>query len=151
LRGWTWRTRYSTYLGGIGTGIGEGHEGVECGRGRACLAARIVEKEIDCDAEELAALRAEMDAHSVEDNTLGAMEGTGRRRWSGTSFWSQELEGIGGVMKKKVKKRIKVGATVREWEEERETGVPYLERERRGRDRSWCGWCERVVPGEAER
>src|SRR5690348_10556066 len=31
VRGWSWRTRYSHYLGGVGTGAGEGNEGVECG------------------------------------------------------------------------------------------------------------------------
>src|SRR4051812_2156915 len=30
LRGWTWRTKYSHYLGGVGTGAGEGNEGVQC-------------------------------------------------------------------------------------------------------------------------
>ncbi|KAJ9619802.1 hypothetical protein H2203_008072 [Taxawa tesnikishii (nom. ined.)] len=90
LRGWTWRTRYSTYLGGLGTGIGEGNEGVQCGRLHDCLAAKEVEKEIDCDAAELAALRAEAERAELEG-----------RSWGGTSYLMQEMEGIGGVVKKK--------------------------------------------------
>lgn len=133
LRGWTWRTRYSTYLGGLGTGIGEGTEGVECGRRSQCLAAREVEKEIDCDADELAALRTEAEKAQWEG-----------RSWGGTSYFMQEMEGIGGVVKKKVKKRVKVGAVVKEYEDEREHGG-YLGREQDGQNRSWCSWCERVV------
>lgn len=142
MRGWTWRTRYSTYLGGLGTGIGEGHEGVECGLGHLCLAAREVEKEIDCDADELAELRREMDRVEMEGGAHG-------RRWSGTSYLTQEMEGIGGVVKKKVKRRVRVGCVVKEYEEERETGV-YLKREQEGEARSWCAWCERAVPGEKD-
>lgn len=54
-------------------------------------------------------------------------------------------EGIGGVLKKKVKRRIKTGACTYEYADERESGQ-YLERERKGAVRSWCGWCARVVP-----
>lgn len=139
-RGWTWRTRYSTYLGGLGTGIGEGNEGVECGKQNACLAAHDVEKEIDCDAEELAEMKRE--------NDLIESQGAGRS-WSGTSYMAQEMEGIGGVVKKKVKRRIKVGATVKEYEDERETGR-YLWREQTGLNRSWCCWCSRIVSGEKD-
>lgn len=133
-RGWTWRTRYSTYLGGLGTGIGEGNEGVECGKQDACLDARTVEKEIDCDAEELAEMRRESEL--IESG----------RSWQGTSYLAQEMEGIGGVVKKKVKKRVKVGATVKEYEDERETGK-YLWREQTKLNRSWCCWCSRIVLG----
>lgn len=138
MRGWTWRTRYSTYLGGLGTGIGEGNEGVECGRLSRCLAAREVEKEIDCDAEELAALRAETERAEMDGRT-----------WGGTSYLMQEIEGIGGVVKKKVKKRVKVGAVVKEYEDERNHG-DYLSREHGGQNRSWCSWCERIVPGHKD-
>lgn len=137
-RGWTWRTRYSTYLGGLGTGIGEGNEGVECGRGRDCLAAKEIEKEIDCDADELATIKREVEQ----------IEGQGRH-WGGTSYMTQEIEGIGGVVKKKVKKRVKVGAVVKEYEDEREDGR-YLAREQKGLNRSWCCWCMRVVPGNKD-
>jgi len=73
----------------------------------------------------------------------------GGRTWSGTSYLTQELEGIGGVMKKKVKKRVKVGMTVKEYEDERESGL-FLEREREGKNRSWCFWCLRVVMGKVD-
>lgn len=135
IRGWNWRTRYSTYLGGLGTGIGEGSEGVECGRRAKCLAAREVETEIECDADDLASLRAE-----AEKAKLGG------RSWSGTNYRMQEMEGIGGVVKKKVKKRIRIGQTVKEYEDERDHGS-YLLREQTGQNRSWCSWCERVVAG----
>ncbi|KAK4991769.1 hypothetical protein LTR50_001586 [Elasticomyces elasticus] len=124
-RGWTWRTRYSTYLGGIGTGIGEGNEGVECGRGARCLAARTVEKEIACDAEELAEMRREL-------LKIGVSEDDDHRMWVGTSYLMQEIEGLGGVMKKKVRKRVEVGMVVKEHEDEREHGN-YLEREQKGK------------------
>ena len=134
MRGWTWRTRYSTYLGGLGTGIGEGNEGVECGKGDQCLAAKEIEKEIDCDGEELANLQREFQKVS----------GNGKQR-EGTSYLAQEMEGIGGVVKKKVKKRVKVGAVVKEYEDERDDGL-YLKREHQGLSRSWCCWCSRVIP-----
>ena len=140
MRGWTWRARYSTYLGGIGTGIGEGEAGVICGRGTSCLAARFIEHEIDCD--ELAELQMGMERIEMEGVAGG-------RTWSGTSYLTQELEGIGGVMKKKVKKRVKVGMTVKEYEDERESGL-FLNREKEGKNRSWCYWCSRVVLGKGD-
>ncbi|KAJ8604278.1 hypothetical protein MRB53_041876 [Persea americana] len=128
MRGWTWRTRYTTYLGGLGTGIGEGNEGVECGRAAQCFAAREVENEIDCDADEAK-----------------------RGSRSGPGYLEQEIEGIGGVVKKKVKKRVRVGATVAEGEDERDGGSDCLEAERTGARRSWCSWCSNVVPARHER
>lgn len=135
-RVWTWRTRYSTFLGGLGTFAGEGNEGVKCGRGEHCLAAKDVEVEIDCCADEFAVMHPE----------LGLMPPEGRDHDEGPGYLRQEIEGIGGVVKKKVKKRVRIGDTVREHEDERETAV-FLEREAMGQERSWCGWCWRVVPG----
>ncbi|QDS70499.1 hypothetical protein FKW77_010164 [Venturia effusa] len=140
-RGWTWRKSYSTYLGGLGTGIGEGSEGVHCGRRGACLAAKIVEQEVDCDADALRAMEEE--AEKI------ASQGTGRN-WQGTSFEIQEIDGIGGVVKKKIKKLIPVGASVVEKEDERDGSRAYLDREVRGEVRSWCSWCERVIPSKEE-
>lgn len=116
MRAWTWRSRYSTHLHGIGTGLGTGIEGVQCGREAHCLSARTIFKEIECDA--------------AETRTGG--------------YFLQEIEGIGGVVKKKVKRRLLVGDVVQEFEDEREGGK-YLEREQEGVDRSWCSWCARVV------
>ncbi|KAM7191883.1 hypothetical protein V8F20_009134 [Naviculisporaceae sp. PSN 640] len=57
-----------------------------------------------------------------------------------------EIEGIGGVMKKKRLRMVKVGACVPEWADERAAG-DILGREVNGKARSWCGWCWRVIPG----
>jgi len=141
VRGWNWRVRYSTYLGGLGTGIGEGNEGVQCGRRHACLAAKIVEHELDCDAEALKAMEEE--AEKI------ASDGSGRS-WQGTSFAVQEMEGVGGVVKKKVKKLIAVGAWVAENEDERDGKRKYLDREVQSCVRSWCAWCERVIPSKKD-
>jgi hypothetical protein len=72
----------------------------------------------------------------------------------------QEIEGVGGVVKKKLKKMVRVGQQVEEHEEERErenddhTGTSscrgWLCREKRGEVRSWCSWCERVIPSEED-
>lgn len=132
VRAWTWRTRYSHYLGGVGTGAGEGNEGVECGRGAHCLAARVVEHEVDC--------------HQSLDATSSSPD-----RWTGTSYHAQEIEGIGNVIKMKVKKQVHVGQCVKIYEDERDRSIQYLEREVAGKLRSWCSWCERVVPSENDR
>ncbi|KAK7185873.1 uncharacterized protein CC84DRAFT_1222411 [Paraphaeosphaeria sporulosa] len=135
VRAWTWRTRYSHYLGGVGTGAGEGNEGVECGRGAQCLAARVVEHEVDCNA---------------SDPAYSGSPETGER-WTGTSYYAQEIEGIGGVVKMKLKKQVRVGECVKVYEDERDKSIRWLEREVSGRLRSWCSWCERVVLGDKDR
>jgi hypothetical protein len=137
VRAWTWRTRYSHYLGGVGTGAGEGNEGVECGRGPSCLAARIVEHEVNYDGE----------------TTLADSQGTSRSpdRWTGSSYHAQEIEGIGGWMKMKAKKQVSVGDCVKIYEDEKDQSIQYLQREVAGKLRSWCSWCERVVLGERDR
>ena len=150
MRVWTWRTRYSTYLGGLGTGIGEGNEGVKCGREQQCLAAREVEVEVDCGGDDLATTNHTtsntVEAAAVknnEDTTTAAKIVDDNKE---TGYLRQEIEGIGGVVKKKLKIRVRVGAVVEEWEDERES-ADYLSREIRGEERSWCGWCQRVIPG----
>ncbi|KAH3955548.1 hypothetical protein HBI56_017280 [Parastagonospora nodorum] len=138
VRAWSWRTTYSYYLGGVGTGAGEGNEGVECGRGSACLGARVVEHET-CEQDIL-------DALAAADASPEAGE-----RWRGTSYLAQEIEGIGGVLKVKHKKQVRVGECVKLYEDEREKAVQYLEREVTGKLRSWCSWCERIVLGEKDK
>lgn len=145
LRIWTWRTRYSTYLGGLGTGIGEGNEGVKCWRGDKCMAAQEVEVEIDCSEEGRASDRES----SESDSERHWPEGEGKEERAG--YWQQEIEGIGGVVKKKIRKRVRVGKTVKEWEDERDGKDDVLGRESRGEGRSWCGWCGRVVWGKKDR
>lgn len=138
VRGWSWRTRYSHYLGGVGTGAGEGNEGVECGRGSACLGAKIVEHET-CEQDILDALESAAQSPGSPD------------RWRGTSYLAQEIEGIGGVLKVKHKKQVRVGECVKLYEDEREKSMQHLEREVEGKLRSWCSWCERVVLGEKDK
>ncbi|KAJ9661982.1 hypothetical protein H2201_006271 [Coniosporium apollinis] len=133
-RAWVWRKQYSHIVCGLGTGIGEGYEGVKCGREADCLASKVVEQEMVCTTEEL----EEMEREAARRESEGGS-------WVGTSYLMQEIEGIGGVVKKKVKRRVRVGAVVREHEDERDTGS-YLRREQQGLVRSWCAWCERVIP-----
>ncbi|KAF2138559.1 uncharacterized protein K452DRAFT_338660 [Aplosporella prunicola CBS 121167] len=150
MLGWTWRSRYSTYLDGLGTGIGEGHEGVKCGLGSSCRGGREVECEECGTVEEVAALSGTRTGTSPPTNGgSSAMAGSPRDEWSGTSYLAQEIEGIGGRRVMKLKKRVKVGAVVKEYEDERESGV-YLRREREGTNRAWCAWCARVVPSSRD-
>ncbi|KAI1085284.1 hypothetical protein F5B20DRAFT_138130 [Whalleya microplaca] len=60
-----------------------------------------------------------------------------------------EIEGIGGVVKTKLVRIVRVGAGVPEWEDEKNKGQ-ILEREVSGRSRCWCGWCWRVIPGRKD-
>lgn len=60
-----------------------------------------------------------------------------------------EIEGIGGVVKTKLVRIVRVGACVPEWEDERHSGQ-VLGREVSGRARSWCGWCWRAIPGKKD-
>ncbi|KKZ66259.1 hypothetical protein EMCG_08030 [[Emmonsia] crescens] len=162
-RVWTWRTRYSAYLGGgLGTGIGEGWQGVKCGRGERCLAAEEIEMEVDCEVDDWTF--EDSDHHnpisSHHNNYHGGNGGDGShcdplQHGDGhgdeePGYLRQEIEGVGGVVKQKVKKRVRVGACVEEHEDEREASS-YLKREYLGDVRSWCGWCERVVPCSKER
>lgn len=66
--------------------------------------------------------------------------------WAGNSYTTQEMVGIGGQVKMKVKKMVIVGAVVREHEDERANG-DYLNREQHQTCRSWCSWCDRFVFG----
>ncbi|KAF2767397.1 hypothetical protein EJ03DRAFT_329295 [Teratosphaeria nubilosa] len=137
FRGWAWRTRYRA-SGGFGAGLGEGNEAVECGRHSDCLAAKGVEQEVECDASDMEALAAEVAKAEVEGH-----------EWRGSSYESQEIMGIGGQVKRKIKKRVLVGAVVKEYEDEQSKG-DFCGREQRGENRSWCSWCERVVPGKKD-
>jgi hypothetical protein len=147
---WKWRTRYLPSLGGLGVGIGDGNRGVPCGRGGDCIAAREVEQEIDCDAEDARGF----DAQGVEVGIQrGEINGSrvARGDQMGPGYARHEIEGIGGVVKRKLVRMVKVGACVEEDGDERENeSGGFLMGEVEGRDRSWCGWCWRVVPGSGD-
>ncbi|KAI9752384.1 MAG: Isocitrate dehydrogenase [NADP], mitochondrial precursor (Oxalosuccinate decarboxylase) [Chaenotheca gracillima] len=178
-RVWAWRTRYGAYLGaylggGVGTGLVKGNEGVQCGRNGDCLAAKEIEVEVDCDAVDLAnaaaaaaaaaatttvppSVAVAAAAASASEQTMWERNRNGRQGYEsdeekGPSYERQEIEGIGGVVKKKIKRMEPVGKVVNEWSDEREAGGGgWMGREKRGEQRSWCGWCGRVVPGKKDR
>lgn len=161
-RVWIWRTRYGASLGiGLGTGIGEGCQGVKCGRGKNCLAAQSIEVEIDCDVDDKANIDLQQHDHDLKHSET--KHGTSpppphddlKASSSNESFehhlhddepgyLRQEIVGIGGVVKQKVKKRVMVGACV-----DCEIGK-YLQHESSGRARSWCGWCSKIVPAQQD-
>ncbi|KAJ9486044.1 hypothetical protein VN97_g7307 [Penicillium thymicola] len=136
-RVWAWRTRYSTYLGGgLGTGIGEGSQGVKCGRGENCLAAQEIELEVDCEADERSGSGSDTSsaAQSPAAPPSFGYEGidvSDSHDDEEPGYFRQEVIGLGGIVKHKSKKRVNVGACVVEYEDERDTGN-YLEREEKG-------------------
>lgn len=74
----------------------------------------------------------------------------------GPGYERHEIEGIGGIVKRKIVRMVRIGACVPEWEDEKSHyNVPSASRvlghEVRGEIRSWCGWCLRVVPGQKDR
>ena len=90
--------------------------------------------------------------HSPSSTTPGAAVDAHHRTPSpslGPGYVRHEIEGIGGVVKTKRLKMVKVGACVPEWEDEKATGE-IMGREIKGQTRSWCGWCWRVVPGKKD-
>lgn len=152
-RVWAWRTRYSTYLGGLGTGIGEGCQGVKCGRGEDCLAGHETELEVVSEADEdtLSTPSDHLHNHGLSlhptTNTNRSNASTPDEEEPG--YFRQEIIGIGGRFKQKVKKRVLVGACVVEYEDERDSGK-YLTREEEGLHRAWCGWCWRVIASKED-
>ncbi|KJR89107.1 uncharacterized protein SPSK_06151 [Sporothrix schenckii 1099-18] len=67
----------------------------------------------------------------------------------GPGYARHEIEGIGGVVKRKRVKMVRVGACVHDWEDELARGA-ILEREITGSVRSWCGWCWRPIPSQRD-
>ena len=151
--------------------MGAGDQGQKCARGEECLdrmGAGLCWVEVDCCEQQTTpeqhyarpssldheAIRVANEYNSVEDSSnspdvMGAEDSTSTVS-NKPGYLRQEIEGIGGVVKKKVKKKVRTGATVWEFDDERESGK-YLEREASGVQRSWCGWCNRVVMGERDR
>ena len=117
---------------------------MKCARGKECLGAKDVEVEFDCTSTPPASSSSSGSSGSESDQGDGG--GTPLAEKEEAGYWRQEVEGLGGIVRKKYRKRERVGGTVREWEDERE-GAEVLGREKRGEERSWCGWCGRVVLG----
>lgn len=116
---------------------------MKCARGKECLGAKDVEVEFDCSAPSSSSGESNCGASEVGD---GEVAGTPLQEKEEAGYWRQEVEGLGGIVKKKYRKRERVGGTVKEWEDERDGGE-VLGREKCGEERSWCGWCGRVVLG----
>jgi len=136
----SWRSWYSQDC--RVPGMLEGNKGVACGRGERCFASRLVEREEECDASSL----AEADGVLAEG-----------RSWAGGGFVAQEMEGIGGTVRMKVRRMVRVGADVDDSDSETSSdegcsakAKRYVDTSTRPKVRSWCAWCERVVPGKDE-
>ena len=115
---------------------------MKCARGDKCLGAKDVEVEFECSSSSTSVASNSGSESGGEASTpLGE-----KKSEEDAGYWRQEIEGLGGIVKKKYRKRERVGGTVREWEDEREGGE-VLGREKVGSERSWCGWCGRVVRG----
>ncbi|UKZ48488.1 hypothetical protein TrVGV298_002713 [Trichoderma virens] len=152
---WRWRTKYGGF-----TGIGDGDRGVICGREEACLAAREKEQEIDCDAEDARAYRHPPGNGSgfpfPTNGTIESIVEEMRQQRTpspqlGPGYDRHEIEGIGGIVKRKLVRMVRVGACVPEWEDEKGSSSKILSREVNGTVRSWCGWCWRVIPGDKDK
>ena len=126
-RVWTWRSRYSTNIGrGLGAGLGEGDQGQKCGRRAGCLEAGREGKdmcwvEIDCskgtaegkEESEDTLMPGALDAlRNHEVDAPNESRPTTQRADHGPRSLRREIDWLGGVTKKKVKKRVKGGATV---------------------------------------
>ncbi|TRX97242.1 hypothetical protein FHL15_002036 [Xylaria flabelliformis] len=81
-------------------------------------------------------------------HSIGLVSGSGSGLRPG--YARHEIEGIGGIVKTKLVRMMRVGACVPEWEAEKNKGQ-ILEREVSGGRRSWCGWCWRVIPGAKDK
>ncbi|PSR97050.1 hypothetical protein BD289DRAFT_426850 [Coniella lustricola] len=67
----------------------------------------------------------------------------------GPGYARHEVEGIGNKIKTVKVSMLRVGGCVPEWKDEKSSGHS-LSREISGEYRSWCGWCNRVIPGRNE-
>ena len=132
---------------------------MKCGRQDRCLGAKDIEVEVVCDVDDwgwdystahsMSGDHRNNHNHHHNDNVSCQRhhgEGHGDEE---PGYLRQELEGIGGAVKQKVKKHIMVAASVDESDREQEKGVD-LKEETSGSVRSWCAWCSQVVPSIAE-
>ncbi|KAJ4421481.1 hypothetical protein N0V82_003746 [Gnomoniopsis sp. IMI 355080] len=67
----------------------------------------------------------------------------------GPGYARHEVEGIGNKIKTVRVSMIRVGGCVPEWKDEKSLNQS-LRREVEGEVRSWCGWCDRVIPGKMD-
>lgn len=67
----------------------------------------------------------------------------------GPGYARHEVEGIGNKIKTIKMSMVRVGGCVPEWKDEKASGQ-VLGREIAGDVRSWCGWCDRVIPGKKD-
>lgn len=67
----------------------------------------------------------------------------------GPGYARHEVEGIGNKIKTVKVSMVRVGGCVPEWKDEKASGQS-LGREVAGDVRSWCGWCDRVIPGKKD-
>ncbi|KAK1968164.1 hypothetical protein LY78DRAFT_701732 [Colletotrichum sublineola] len=148
-RVWKWRAHYGEALGGLGTGIGEGDRGVICGRESACTGAKERENETDCDAEDAAVSGANLWTATDQVHLDTVRYERTPSPQLGPGYERHEIEGIGGCVKTKLIRMVRVGACVPEWDDEK-SQHKILGREVKGIRRSWCGWCYRVIPGETD-
>ncbi|POS85850.1 hypothetical protein EPUL_001540 [Erysiphe pulchra] len=139
---WKWSTRILPSLGGLGIGLREANRGVSCGLGEKCSRAREVVLEIDCDAED-----------ARENHISNRSENQNSTRFADKlrpGYNRHEIEGIGGVMKNKLVKMVKVGECVSGSEKDGKDDDNILALEIQGELRSWCSWCHKVIPANDE-
>lgn len=139
---WKWSTRILPSLGGLGIGLREADRGVSCGLGEKCCRAREVVLEIDCDAED-----------ARENHIINKSDNQSNTRFEyklRPGYNRHEIEGIGGVMKNKLVKMVKVGECVTGFEKDGKDDENILALEIQGELRSWCSWCEKVIPANDE-
>jgi hypothetical protein len=118
---WEWLKRYSESMEGLME-----QSKVRCARDQRCLDAETVHVEVACDVADRA----------------GVNVGTAPEKRE-PGYFRQEMMGIGGVIKQKRWQDVTVGRVV-----DLALHDGLLKEEREGRVRSWCGWCDRVIPAK---
>ncbi|CAI4212236.1 unnamed protein product [Parascedosporium putredinis] len=132
---WQWRSRY------IEVGVTDGDGGVTCGREADCLGAIDTEVEMDSAGEIPPPPTSTPSPPPSDRESLGAEPRSG--------YNVHPFEGAGGCVTNKATVKVRVGESVPEWHDER-SASQILRRETEGKARRWCGWCWRVLPGEAD-
>jgi hypothetical protein len=94
-------------------------------------------------------------------NSLSRTSSGAARSWTDGGFMAQEVDGIGGAVMMRKRRLVRIGAEIDEKDGGFEmasspgSGAPrgtsaattkYLEKEIKGERRSFCAWCQRIVP-----